>query len=176
MENDSREGLSRRYDPNGVLLYQLRFDDDLPVSYTYLDKSGKLLPEIILGAYSGKMITYYPNGNLSARFEYSDGKLVGPDIIYYADGKPMREGTQDYGNWEGILKDYYPNGQLKGEYNYLHDNIHGPYKKYNEKGAVIEEGTQYNGTYHGTVKLYDANGKLKETQHYYFGKLLSVEK
>lgn len=176
MEKDDRNGWTKKYDPDGSLMCQVRFIDDLPVAYTYSDKSGKLLPEIAIPGGTGKLKTFFANGNPSSEFEYTDGKVNGINIAYHSNGKVRMQAIQDYGLWEGSCKYYYANGQLQYDYTYLHDNLHGFYKEYNEKGIVTEEGYYYNGMPHNIMKMYDDSGKLKETRYYYYGKLLDIKK
>jgi uncharacterized protein len=176
MEKGSKNGWTRKYDADGSLMYQVRYIDDLPVAYTYHDKSGKLLPEIPIPGGTGKVKTFFANGNPSAEFEYADGNLNGADISYHSNGKIKMQSTEDYASTEGIYKYYYANGQVRHDYTFLHDNLHGFYKEYNEKGIVTEEGFYYNGLPHNSIKMYDDTGKLKETRFYYYGKLLDIKK
>jgi uncharacterized protein len=176
MEKDERNGWTKRYDQDGSLMYQLRFIYGLPVSYTYPDKSGKLLPEIPIIAGTGKIKTFFANGNPSSEFGYADGKLHGTNIAYHSNGKLRFQGNEEYDLSEGNYKHHYANGQLQYDYTFLHENLHGPYKEYNEKGIVTEEGYFYNGQPHDATKIYDDVGKLKETRYYYYGKLIDIKK
>jgi uncharacterized protein len=176
MENGERHGWTKKYDPDGSLMYQVRFVYDLPVAYTYMDKSGKLMPEIPIPSGTGEVKPFFANGSASAEFRYIDGKLNGDDLSYYSNGKIRMRSTEDYGVTEGSYKYYYPNGQLKYDFDYLHDNLHGFYKEYNEKGTVTEEGYYYNGEPHGTTRIFDDSGKLKETRYFFYGKLLDIKK
>lgn len=176
MEHDERAGWTKKFDEEGNLLYQVRFNLDLPVAYTYLDKSGKLLPEIPLHGGSGKVKSFFANGNPSSEFEYIEGKLNGPNINYYSNGRLRAKGNEDYSLSEGNYKYYYPNGQLQYDYNFLHDKLHGFYKEYNEKGIVTEEGYYHNGEPHNIIRIYDDSGKPRETSYYYYGKLLDIKK
>ncbi|MBI2730117.1 MAG: hypothetical protein HYX40_05095 [Sphingobacteriales bacterium] len=171
-----RDSVSNSYDENGKLIFITYFHDDIPLSYTYFDKNGKLVPSIEIPLGTGEVKAYHSNGNLAAEFKYYDGKVNGIEKNYYSNGKPEDESSVEYGATEGPFKGYYPDGKLKFEYVYSHDNAHGPYKLYNSKGIITEEGNYYNGAQHGTVKLYDDNGTLKQTLYYYYGRLLSVKK
>lgn len=175
-ENGIRNGWTKKYDMDGSLVYQIRYKDDLPVSYSYLDKTGKLVPEIAIPGGSGPVKAYFQNGKLSAEFTYADGKLNGSNTLYHSNGKLRMQGTEDYGLSEGNYKYYHPNGQLQNDYVFLHDNLHGFYKEYNDKGVLTEQGYYYNGEPHDIMKIYEDSGKLKETRFYYYGKLLDVKK
>lgn len=176
MEKGGRNGWTKKYDEDGSLQYQLRFKEEIPVAYTYLDKSGKLLPEISIPGGTGVIKTFFTHGSPSSEFSYANGKLHGTNFAYHSNGKLRFQGTEDYGLSEGTYTYNYANGQLQHQYSFLHDNLHGFYKEFNEKGIVIEEGYYYNGLPHDTIKTYDDAGKLKETKYYYYGKLLDVKK
>jgi antitoxin component YwqK of YwqJK toxin-antitoxin module/Tfp pilus assembly protein PilF len=171
-----RHGWLKKYDPDGSLLYQVKFDYDVPVAYTYEDKSGRLLSEIAIPGGNGKLKAYFANGTMSAAFEYADGKLNGPYQLYYTNGKIRRQSTESYNLTHGAYKYFHPNGQVELDYTFFHDNLHGPLKIYNDKGIIIEESNYYNGQAHGITRLYDDSGKLKETRIYYFGDLLEIKK
>ncbi|MBC7948949.1 MAG: tetratricopeptide repeat protein [Chitinophagaceae bacterium] len=175
MQKGERHGWTKKYDKEGGLMYQVRFDEDLPVAYSYMDKSGKLVPEIAIPGGTGKVTAFYANGTPSSSFEYADGIITGENVSYYPNGKLMLKGTENYGLSEGTYKYYYPNGQLQLDYVFLHDNLHGFYKEYNDKGIVTEEGYYFNGTPHNKIRHYDDAGKLKETRVYYYGQLLDVK-
>ena len=176
MLKGERHGWVKKYDETGNLAYHLRFEYDLPVAYSYLDKTGKPVPEIALPGGSGTVKAYYINGNVSAVFTYKDGKSFGEDILYHFNGKPAIVSTDNCSITDGPLKSYYANGQLKHDYNFQHGNLHGFYKEYSEKGVLLEEGYFYNGAAHDVTKIYDENGKLKETQYYYYGRLIDIKK
>ncbi|HTL08769.1 MAG TPA: tetratricopeptide repeat protein [Chitinophagaceae bacterium] len=171
-----RNGETKKYAPGGELAFSIMYKDDLPISYSYNGKDGKMLPPIELVGGSGKVKSFYANGQLAADYEYIEGKVQGKYQLFFPNGKTWTERADDNGETNGPLAQYYENGQLKAIYQYLNDNLHGPYKEYNQHGVLTEEGNFYNGNYHGNVKLYDAGGKLTETDVYYYGNLLTIKK
>jgi len=171
-----RHGWLKKYDEDGNLIYQLRFEFDVPLAYTYLDKTGKLMPEIPIPGGNGKVKAYFSNGKISAEFEYIDGLLNGSNTQYNSNGKLKKQSTEDYNETQGAYKYFHFNGQLELDYNFLHDNLHGNVKVYNEKGILTQEGYYYNGSAHGIYKMYDDTGKIKETRTYYYGDLIEIKK
>jgi antitoxin component YwqK of YwqJK toxin-antitoxin module/Flp pilus assembly protein TadD len=171
-----RHGWVKKYDEAGAVIYNVKFEFGVPVAYTYMDKTGKLLPEIEIPGGNGKVKTYFPNGNVSAEFEYTDGLWNGSNIMYHANGKIRKQAKEVYNLTEGPYKYFHSNGQVELDYNFLHDNLHGPAKVYNEKGILTGEGSYYNGLPHGIYKTYDDNGKLKDTRIYYYGDLIEIKK
>lgn len=176
-KDDEREGWAKKYDPTGNLAYQVYYKAGVQMYYSYLDKSGTPVPNILLQSGNGKVKTFYSNGNVAADFEYADGKINGTDKMYHSNGKLWYETNEVYGSSEGEHKMYYSNGQLQSVYNYLHNRADGPFKEYAENGKLLSEGNYYNNNYHGNILYYDAaTGKLSETYIYYYGKLLNIKK
>jgi antitoxin component YwqK of YwqJK toxin-antitoxin module/Tfp pilus assembly protein PilF len=174
-KNDERNGPYKCFDQDGTLAYQVNFRDDHPISYSYLDKKDSLVPAIPFTGWSGKMKTFFPNGNISAEMEYKDGVLDGKLKIYHTNGKLRLEKTRSYGVLEGPFAEYYPNGQMALTGTYLHDDLHGLYKEFNDKGIISEEWNYYLDNVHGKARIYDENGKVKATYLYYFGRPISVK-
>ncbi len=166
-------GLKKKFDATGNLLYQVRFENDMPVAYTWLDANGQLLPEKPIMFGTAKINTFYSNGKPSASFEYVNGKLHGKDLQFYANGNTWMESSEHYGETEGPFMAYFPNGKLRYTATYSGDDAHGTYREFNEKGILVEEGNFYQGSYHGPIKRYDDAGKLLRTSQYYYGTLLS---
>jgi antitoxin component YwqK of YwqJK toxin-antitoxin module/tetratricopeptide (TPR) repeat protein len=174
--NGIKEGPSKEYAPDGTLAYQINYQDDDAVSYTYLDAHDSLVPAIPLPLHSGKVKTFYPNGQVSATFEYLEGYIHGDVRIYYPNGQLWVSNHEEYGNLEGPDLLYFPNGKINESRNYLHDNLHGLYRLYNDKGILLLEETYYNGSLEGLAKKFDDDGKPTETDCYFYGTLLSAKK
>jgi antitoxin component YwqK of YwqJK toxin-antitoxin module len=174
-QNGAKTGPFDRYDPDGTLLYEILNKNNIPVSYTYLDKNGSKLPPVPIVAQAAKIKTFFPNGNVAAEMEYKDGLLTGSVRLYHTNGKLRKSYALQNGNLFGPYLIYYNNGQVKGEYNYHNDNLNGEYKEYNEKGVVTETGYHYDGSLQGIVHIYDDHGNPKETDVYYYGTLLSIK-
>lgn len=175
-EDGNKNGLLKKFDQDGSMIYQMRYKNDIPISHSYQDKNGKPVPEIPLNRGTGKLMSYFSNGKISAEMELIDGDLVGAHKIYFSNGNLKSESREDYNLSEGETKDYHFNGKLKKLYTYLHNNLHGSYREYSEKGILLEVGEYYNDMEHGVWKRYDETGKLKEIRHYYFGKLLNIKR
>ncbi|HVU56360.1 MAG TPA: tetratricopeptide repeat protein [Puia sp.] len=174
-KEDVRNGVYKSFDPDGTLLYQVTFRDDHPISYSYLDKKDSLVPAIPLTGWSGKIKTYFPNGNVSAEVEYKDGLLDGVYKLYHTNGKLRVEKHRNFGALEGPFTEYYPNGQIASTGVYVHDDIHGLYKEFNDKGQPTEEWTYYLDSLNGRARIFDDKGKVSATYIYYFGRPISVK-
>ncbi len=171
-----RDGITVKLNPNGSPIYLIRYEDGVPVAYSFPGNGNQDVPEIGISLQGTKFKTFFPNGQVSRECEYLNGNLNGKDILYYPNGKIHSLYSNENGDFEGEMKTYFENGKPETEYLYHLDNMDGPYREYNENGVLTEEGNYYNGNYHGIVKRYDANGKIKETRKYYYGYLLAITK
>ena len=174
-KDDLKTGPFKRFDPDGTMAFQVTFKESKPISYTWLDKNGQLLPETPIRAESGKIKAWFPNGKVSAEFEYKDGYLDGVSKLYYTNGQLRNQHFLQYGDLVDHYTVYFANGQLQSDYMYMHDNMHGPFKEYNEKGALVYTGNYYDGQEHGIIRYFDDKGNPKETYLYYYGKILSIK-
>ena len=174
-KDGNKNGLYRYFTPEGILIYQVMYKKNSPVSYSYLDKRDSLLPPIAIEKETARIKTYFPNGTVSAELEYKDGFLDGDYKLYYPNGQLYIQKHRSYGNLEGEQIEYYSNGKVHTRTPYLHDSEHGTYKEYNEKGILIEEWNFYLDSPHGLTRRFDGNGKLRANYYYYYGRLLSVK-
>lgn len=176
VKDGQKHGWTEKFSEDGQLVYKVQFVEGLPVAYTYQGKDGKLVPEIPLKANSGKIETFYANGNRSALFQYADGKLQGLNQLFHPNGKLQFESTENYNESEGKVREFYADGSIKTEYNAKSDNVNGKYTYYHPGGIKKEEGFQVNDEVHGEVTHYDEKGKLTQTRIYYYGTLIGLKK
>jgi uncharacterized protein len=174
--NDERQGSATNADPDGSLLYTVWYNEGNVLGYSYLDKDGKPIPEILADHGKLKLESFFQNGRPSRKCQYNDYTLNGSDILYFANGKMRSQDSLEYGIFEGLKKEYYPNGNPILIYNYKNNHLHGPCRDYNNKGILIREINYYNGDRHGEAKYYTENGALQETRYYYYGILMNVKK
>lgn len=175
MMNDMKHGWYKRYSPDGSLLYQIKYDFDNPLSYTYLGKDGKLVPEIAFKNLGGNLKAYHANGQISAEMTFVNGVRHGTLKLYHPSGKLFYEITDEYGISDGPSKTYLPNGEIQRSVAYLHDELHGSYVEKDVNGKLLEEGTYQNGEFHGTRKIYGKDGKLAWAELYHYGTLLTIQ-
>ncbi len=170
-----RHGWKKKFDEAGNLVYQMRYEANEPVAYSWLDQSGKLLPEKPIVSGTAKINTFYSNGKPSASFELIDGKQHGKDLLYHFAGGTWMESMDIYGETEGPLTLYHANGKIRTSGTYSSDNPHGIFREFNDKGVLVEDLHFYDGDYHGHQRYYDENGKLIRHAYYYYGLLISYK-
>jgi antitoxin component YwqK of YwqJK toxin-antitoxin module len=144
-------------------------------SYTYLDKEGKMKPEIPIEKGNASIKSFYPNGNLAYEFTYNGGRYQGSFKRYFANGNLMHQSTSDGGRDEGPAKNYFSNGKQESEDVYVMDNIHGERKLYHSNGKLRSIENFIHGSKEGEALLYDENGELIEKQIWFNNILFAIE-
>lgn len=173
-KDDELQGSAQKFDPKGDLAYQVNYEGGFAKSYTYMDKDGKLVPEIMVDVKNGVVKTFFQNGKPSRECTFADGIKNGDDKIYYANGQLRSIDHLAFNDTQGVSKTYYEDGKLKSEYNYVDDNTDGICRDYYANGKLKKETTYANGINHGPARYYNENGKLVKTMMYYYGNLTAV--
>ncbi len=154
------EGYSTIYIKNEVAFF-LYFEDDNFVGVTYLKEDGAMADLIRItkekkevttyfksgeksatlqykyGTRDGKLIYYYPNGNVESEQIYVGGYENGTEKYYFEDGTLSHERNNVHGTSEGKNIYYHKNGKVKRIFPYLSDELHGQLEEFDEKGNKI---------------------------------------
>ena len=86
--------------------------------------------------FTGDVLTYHENGQLSSRAATKDGKLDGITETYFENGKlSYRANTKD-GELDGITENYFENGTLKSRMNLKDGEPDGISERYSEDGTL----------------------------------------
>jgi antitoxin component YwqK of YwqJK toxin-antitoxin module/Tfp pilus assembly protein PilF len=174
--DDKRNGNSDYFSPEGILMYRIGYIDNSMKTYSYLDKSGNMIPEIPITDTTSKIITQYANGKVSAIISLSKGLYHGKYISYYSTGSVLREEMNKYGENEGYIKTYYPNNRLRELINYSSNNRQGLYELYFESGKKQKSGNYYMDIEDGDWKIYNTDGNIKEILTYRNGIIYDIKK
>ncbi|NNC82708.1 MAG: toxin-antitoxin system YwqK family antitoxin [Flavobacteriales bacterium] len=116
-EANKKTGLWKRYYPNGKLLSEITYANNIPNGpYKTYYETG--IPEEVgnwrFNKNTGDFKRYHPNGNLSQKFTFSEnGIRNGQQLYYHENGQVELEVQINNGKEEGTLKRYYANGDLK---------------------------------------------------------------
>jgi len=164
--DDERIGYTNYYSPEGILMYRVRYENNIMKAYSYLDKTGNMVPETVIMDSTTKIIAYYPNGKISAVIELYRGLYHGKLVNYYPTGGLLREATFKLDDIEGIDKKYYPNNRLRELTSYSFDNRHGLYELYFENGQKQKTGKFFMNEQEGDWKIFNSDNSLKETLIY----------
>ena len=170
--NGERHGKSTYFSEEGDV-YLVRFHEyGKLISFSYEESKGALVDAIPIVGGSAKIESRYPNGKISASFEYVNSFLEGAFTIYYPDGKKMEESTFEHGELQGRSTEYYSNGNERSVEEYYFGNRHGVCTYYHRNGKLKEESNFLLGRRYGEQKLYDSEGNLLKTEHYHDGSLI----
>ncbi len=173
-KDNDLQGEYKTFGDNNQLAFIMNFKEGVLQSYTYEDKTGKLLPAIPMKGASGKIEAYYKNGTQSAEINFLDNDVQGVRKLFYSTGKVYVDSKREFGYENGVKKVYYPSGTLMREENQVLGNFHGGCKTYYPNGKLESEENYYNDELHGICRYFDMQGKLKQTRTYFYGNLLSV--
>jgi antitoxin component YwqK of YwqJK toxin-antitoxin module len=135
--DDRKEGLWKRYFPNGNVKSEITYSADRP---------------------NGPYTVYYVNGQVEERGNWARNKNTGefrrfhdngkPQQVFYFSEKGIRNGTQHY---------YHENGQLALEVNLVEGKEEGRMRRWDEKGKLTEEKDMKGGILvPGSIKRYDS--------------------
>ena len=151
----------------------------------YHSKSGK--------PFSGECKVCYDNMQLKMKIEYSNGRLIGQDTVYYQNGNVQFIYSHDnlgYGKEDGAQIYYREDGSLKWEKNYVmgmadgefryyfadtsifkierykNNQLHGKKQEFYSNGALKKEIDYKNGMWNGTYITYFSDGKVESEQQF----------
>jgi uncharacterized protein len=164
--DDRKHGNADFYEPDSSFMNRLVYLENFLVAYTYKDAKGNFLPLKPVTTETNEIVSYYPNGKISARTPLKNGLNNGKSISYYPSGKIMRESNFVKGDFEGAFKFYYENGVLKELINFHNDERNGQYELYFENGKKQKEGQFIAGQAQGEWHVYNETGKLVNTLYY----------
>jgi len=121
-ENGRKQGLWKKYYPNGRLKSEITYVNSRPKGpYTLYYDNGKVEEK---GNWertknTGSFKRYHPNGKLAQEFKFTaSGKRSGAQRYYYENGNLRLEGTWQEGEESGQIKEYYENGDLMAVKNF----------------------------------------------------------
>lgn len=157
--------------------------------HTYHDPEKKHIKEIyvvkdtVRNVLHGRYLSYYLNGAIESKGEFTNNETSGVWEFYYETGKPKMRGIlfkgANYGMWEyfyetgkksmeGIIygknregewRMYYENGQIKEQGEYKENKRSGIWKNYFEDGSLKGEG-EFEDDF-GRYTEYYQSGKIK---------------
>lgn len=159
-EQGRKQGLWKKYHPNGMLRYEGNFKDDKPVGvFKYYYDTGKIQAKMTHFGPEAYSNMYYETGELKATGKYENQEKDSIWTYYDVDGHTMAEEFYLSGKKEGTWKVYFPNGKVAEEKNYTSNVEDGEWKQYFENGKVKMTATYVQGALEGRATYYDAAGK-----------------
>jgi len=143
--NNEKEGLWKRYWPNGAVRSEIYFENGKP---------------------QGPYKLYYANGKLEEAGRWQDGKLTDRFQRYHSNGIIQEDLKYDEeGNRHGRQQYYHENGTLALEVDMQQGTEHGVQKRYDDQGQLMEErGFEKGKSKAGAVKSYMTPQQTKAAQ------------
>jgi antitoxin component YwqK of YwqJK toxin-antitoxin module len=167
-KDDDRHGYFYSYSQDGMLRYRLNYYYGLIISYSYEDKSGNFVPEIMLPKGTGTVKSFYKNGQPSAEFGVEAGYYNGIFKFFFSNGTIESEEKMLFGDNMGYSKEYLPSGKLLLDENYVLDEKDGVCTTYYETGTIKSKEKYHLGFKHGICTYYDAKGNVSKTINFYY--------
>ena len=171
--NDKRHGRREDYDPSGNLQLVRFYEYGRLIGYSYLDTTGTELPMKPIENESGKIVTYYDNGQISRDMVYENGYLIGDFKEYHYTGKLLEEASYAKGGLHGKRTEYFSNGRIKEERNYVLGALNGVVKEYFENGNLKSETTYHFDMKEGVARTYDKEGSLLTEETYFDDEIIA---
>ena len=154
------------YDLNGVKTSDIKYDGKLSYSTKIYNPSGEKVFEITTPGGTGDYNLTNIYGQKYFEAKIVSGLIHGKLVKYYPNGEIMETSNLVYGEANGPFKSFYPNGQLKREGLLEYGNKTGPWKSYHFNGKLSWEGTYENDLVRDSIKTYFPTGELREISYY----------
>lgn len=155
--------------PKGNIQLIRHYRHGVLTGYSYLGKDGKELPIIPLINETGKIKSYYENGNIAREMEYLNGQLINEYKAYFNNGKLQINHINWFDENHGIHYEYYPSGKIKEEKLFSYGLREGISKKYFENGQIKESIHYRNNEKSGENIFYDQEGNEIRKDIYFNG-------
>lgn len=155
-----KQGVWKKYHPNGMMRYTGSFKDDKPVGvFKYYFDTGEMQVEITHQGNNSYAKVYYITGELQAIGKYENQKKDSIWTLYDKKGYKSAEEFYLSGKKEGTWKVFYPNGKILEEKEYTNDFEHGKWNRYFNNGKPKMTATYENGVLEGRATYYGSNYK-----------------
>ena len=114
----------------------------------------------------GSYISYWRNGKVEEKKNYSEGTLDGDFESFYEDGTHEVATNYSDGHVDGSFKEYSKDGKLKIERNYVDGSPEGEQKDYHKTGELYNANNYHDGVSHGEHTTYSKEGKILLKAYY----------
>ncbi|MGQ8336363.1 toxin-antitoxin system YwqK family antitoxin [Sunxiuqinia sp. A32] len=163
-----KQGIWKKYQDNGKLLYEGTFMNDKPVGeFKRYHPNGMLMAYLKHDVYSDTTNAelFDTRARLIARGMYIGQKKTGI-WSYFTDGKLISEEVYKNGLKDGKSKTYYPTGELFEETEWENNKQSGVYRAYFKNGKPYMECQMKLGQRNGTCQVNHENGQLELDAYY----------
>lgn len=134
-------------------------ESELPEEVFYL--SDQIKP------YSGKCVMYYKNTEIvKQEMRFNDGKLDGTLISYYKNGNINRKGEYTNGLYNGKWEQWDESGKKLYEVHYKNDTLCGNFMIWHPTGVLKQKGVYAENSKYGLWTEYDEAGMIIKKKNY----------
>ena len=170
-KNGKLSGTNISYYDNGNIEFKTSYtDDNLNGLYEYYNEKGALIQKKYFkaGELDGLYESYFATGKNYPEYQipYSNGKITGEVIQYFASGDTLSTINFLNGNREGEEKTYFAHGPLSSLKTYKEGQLNGPIKSFHPNGQIHEKGNAIDGYYNGVWIQFHPNGNKKNETAY----------
>jgi len=166
-EKGLKQGVWKKYHPNGIVRYEGQFKNDKPTgTFKHYDDKGKLSMKVHHFPNTSYANMYYQTGELKATGKYVNQQKDSTWMYYHDNGHPLAEEFYFNGKREGTWKIFYSNGKIAEEKNYTDNIEHGDWIEYYESGKIKSKSTYDKGRMEGKRYFYYENGLTKILGNY----------
>ncbi len=124
-------------------------------------KEAYQVSDTIKNVLEGRYISYFVNGNIESKGQFTNNETSGIWEFYYETGKLKMRGILFKGANYGMWEYFYESGQKSMEGIIYGKNREGEWKTYYENGQVKEVGEYKNSKHAGQWKTFFEDGTLK---------------
>jgi antitoxin component YwqK of YwqJK toxin-antitoxin module/Tfp pilus assembly protein PilF len=163
------------YNQKGEPILKLEYDGNALVSYSTLSKTGGFNEKVATPNESAEITSYYPNGKVAMKVNFTKGSINGKLEINNAEGKPEYEANYKNGLFEGERTEYYTNGKVYKKENLKNGDFEGVHTYFKEDGKPWLTANYKNDELHGDFLIY-TNGVLTLTKKYDSDELVEIIK
>lgn len=189
-----KQGVWKKYDDKGVLLYEGTFANDVPVGeFKYYYSNGKLKSTtcFIQGVHKVHTVMYDEQGKKASEGNFIDQQKDSVWNYYASSGKIIKtegykNGKKD-GEWKtfstqtgilleectyaddklnGTMRTYFADGKISTRLDYIDGKMNGLAETYYPGEQIFIRGMYHNGLKIKTWETFDADGKIRKTQEY----------
>ena len=155
-----RQGIQKRYAPDGSLCLVIQWEDDEMIAY---GESEDKLKDIEA---TTKIEFKHSNGKPKAQLTIKHGSFDGDFKLFNKNGSIGVHIPYTNGYINGIYRLYNQNGVIQKQVDYIYGDFNGKYIIYDSRGNKILETNYVNDEMHGWNHYYK-NGKILKSVYYY---------
>lgn len=160
---DKKYVQAREYYDSYIKINFLTPEEDRYALWDDKNSNLRIIASFVNDKKHGTWVEYYPNGQISFSYAYTEDILNGPFIKYNENGTVFQKGNFSSNNLHGQLTEFYQEGMIKLTKNYYDDFLQGKYTTYYKNGNIQMEAFYDKSLPINTTIYYDEKGNVIST-------------